>query len=140
MGTYLQEVRRQAGLSLENVASITLIPLRLLRAIEAGDLDALPEPIYIRGFLKQFADALGLPGSEFARTFPTASEIKAAQRPRRVFHLPSLQIRPVHLYFLYIALVVLSVQGISYALKQQIQEVNAPPTSVTPSPLTRELR
>jgi hypothetical protein len=136
MGTYLQEVRRKAGLSLETVASITLIPLRLLRAIEAGDLDALPEPIYIRGFLKQFADALGLPGGEFARSFPTTSEIKAAQKRRRVFSLPSLQLRPLHLYFLYLVLVALSVQGISYALKQQIQEMSAPPTPLLPSPPT----
>lgn len=129
LGIYLQEVRHEAGLSLEAVASLTLIPLRLLRAIEAGDLDALPEPIYIRGFLKQFADALGLPGTELARTFPTVSEIKAAQVRRRVFHLPSLHLRPIHLYFLYLVLVFLSVQGISYAIKQQIQEVDAPPSS-----------
>lgn len=128
MGTYLQGIRQAQGLSLEAVAASTLIPLRLLRAIEVGDLDALPEPIYIRGFLKQFADALALDGSDFARAFPTASEIKEAQVRRRVLHLPSLQVRPFHLYLFYLALVIVSVQLISYVLKQQLREVNAPPT------------
>jgi cytoskeletal protein RodZ len=136
MGTYLQEIRHERGLSLEAVASSTLIPLRLLRAIEVGDLDALPEPIYIRGFLKQFADALALDGSDFARTFPTASEIKAAQVRHRVLYLPSFQVRPLHLYFFYLLLVFLSVQGISYVLKQQMREISAPPTPLPLPSLT----
>jgi len=46
------------------------IQLRLLQAIESGDPDELPEANLYLGFIKQYADALGL-NVELANSFPT---------------------------------------------------------------------
>ena len=61
--------RQEKGLSLEEMVVLTRIPRRLLQAIEEGNLDDLPEPIYIQGLIRQFADALGFNGAEFAQSF-----------------------------------------------------------------------
>jgi len=47
-----------------------MIQPRVIRAIEAGNLKELPEGVYIRGFLRRYADALGLDGHALASEFP----------------------------------------------------------------------
>ncbi len=70
MGAQLWASRQEKGLSLEEMVALTKIPRRLLQAIEEGNLDDLPEPIYTQGLIRQFADAMGFNGAEFASTFP----------------------------------------------------------------------
>lgn len=67
---YLSYQREQKGISLEKIANQTYIPLRLLRALDSLQLEQLPEPVYIRGFIRRYADALGLDGIEIADAFP----------------------------------------------------------------------
>jgi cytoskeleton protein RodZ len=69
IGNYLQQVREVQAVSLEKVAQETYIPLRLLEAIEVGAGSRLPEPVYIKGFIRRYADALGLDGQEIADAF-----------------------------------------------------------------------
>ncbi|MBE9039900.1 helix-turn-helix domain-containing protein [Oscillatoriales cyanobacterium LEGE 11467] len=116
MGTRLREHREQQNLSLEEVADRTMIPVRLLGAIENAKLEQLPEPVYIQGMLRRFADALGLNGAAFAREFPTGIEIQPKQMNWR--DSPAAQLRPIHLYLLYIFLIVFSVRSLSYSIEQ----------------------
>ncbi|MEB3291831.1 MAG: helix-turn-helix domain-containing protein, partial [Synechococcales bacterium] len=62
LGVRLCEGRKLLGMSLDEVASKTHIQQRLLRAIETGNLDDLPEPVYIQSFIRQYANAIGLNG------------------------------------------------------------------------------
>jgi transcriptional regulator with XRE-family HTH domain len=123
IGRELYQVRRQQQISLEAIATDTLISIGLLKAIEKGILEELPEPIYTRGLIKKFADYLGLDGSSLASRLPTDMVVKSAQSSRFRIWLPSIQLRPIHLYFLYIAIVMLSVQGISNHLKRSSLEL-----------------
>jgi cytoskeletal protein RodZ len=59
-GQRLKAAREEKGLSLENIASETRIPLRHLESLEAGDWDRLPAPTYSIGFAKSYASAVGL--------------------------------------------------------------------------------
>ncbi len=70
---YLYHHRQEAGLSLEKIAQQTFIPLRLLEALESGQVDRLPEPVYIKGFIRRYADAVGLNGTEIADAFQVES-------------------------------------------------------------------
>ncbi len=140
LGYHLYLVRSQKCISLEEVARITCIRVSLLRAIEEGNLDALPESVYIQGLIKQFADALDLNGREFARAFPTEDAISIS--PSRWLSLPFIQLRPFHLYFLYIFVVMGAVSSLSHlvqrsevpvaeSLNQELPEQKSPvsPTS-----------
>ncbi|KRH95639.1 MULTISPECIES: RodZ domain-containing protein [Cylindrospermopsis] len=121
LGSQLAALRQEKGLSINEVVLTTRIPGRLLTAIEAGDLSSLPEPVYIQGLIRQFANALSLNGVELASSFPTGSP-KLVFKPRygyrnRVF----LELRPFHLYLLYILVIVCSVTGLSQSLTQNIE-------------------
>jgi len=116
IGAYLRNLRLHQEISLEEVASTTLIPVRTLAAIEAGDLDRLPEPVYVQGFIKRYADAIGVNGTEFANAFPTNVSSRPIKRTWRG-HIEA-QLRPVHLYVLYTLLVIGSIGGLSYLLNR----------------------
>lgn len=70
IGTYLRSLRKEQSISLEQVAANTYIRASLLRAIEDGKEESLPEPVYIQGFIRRYADSLGLDGNALAMTFP----------------------------------------------------------------------
>lgn len=69
IGTRLSEERQKKSISLEEIAAKTYIPQRLLSAIEEANLDRLPEPVFIQGFIRRFADALGLDGIAMSKEF-----------------------------------------------------------------------
>jgi len=54
-GQMLREIRDRRGLSLDDVARITKIPSKFLRAIEADDFKNMPARVYIQGFVKNLA-------------------------------------------------------------------------------------
>ncbi|MBF2026394.1 MAG: DUF4115 domain-containing protein [Oscillatoriales cyanobacterium C42_A2020_001] len=75
---YLRRVREQQSVALDRVAQETFIPLRLLQALESSEIERLPEPVYVKGFIRRYGDALGLDGSELADAF----EINPAPTPQ----------------------------------------------------------
>lgn len=72
IGAYLQQVRQEKSLTLQDIHQKTYIQRYALQAIEVGDLATLPEPFYIRAFIQKYAIALGLSGAEIASQFPVA--------------------------------------------------------------------
>lgn len=64
VGERLRAAREDKGLSLEDVAAQTRIPLRHLESIENADWDKLPAPTYTVGFAKSYASAVGLERAE----------------------------------------------------------------------------
>jgi cytoskeletal protein RodZ len=75
IGDYLRQVRETQSVSLEKVAKDTFIPLRLLNALETGEVERLPEPVYIKGFIRRYADVLELDGAEIADAFETQESV-----------------------------------------------------------------
>jgi cytoskeletal protein RodZ len=65
-GERLRVAREEKGLSLEELASQTRIPLRHLQSLEQGDWSRLPAPTYTIGFAKSYASAVGLDRNEIA--------------------------------------------------------------------------
>lgn len=120
LGARLRQFRTEQSIPLEEVAAQTRIQARLLNAIEEGKLDQLPEPVYIKGFIKRFAEALGLNGAEFANAFPAGSSLQRLRPSWR--HIPVAQLRPFHLYLFYIVLVIGSVNGLSFLVSRSAQE------------------
>jgi cytoskeletal protein RodZ len=125
LGSRLRHFRTEQSLPIEEVAARTRIQARLLNAIEEGRLDQLPEPVYIKGFIKRFADALGLNGAEFASTFPIGAAIQFIKPSWR--HLPAAQLRPIHLYLLYICLVIGAVSSLSLLVNRSAQQAQQLP-------------
>ncbi len=68
-GPLLRAVRESQGIALEEVARRTKVRPHYLRAIEEEHFDALPAPVYVRGFVSQAARILGIDPMRAARTY-----------------------------------------------------------------------
>lgn len=148
IGAHLRQLRQAKAISIEEVAAKTFIPLRLLTALEEGRSEQLPEPIFIQGFIRRYAETLKLDGASFAKTFSTSAlpvkseppshEIsnssspndganstalireKIAQKlPNISVSLPEEISRTLQLYLVYILLMVTASGGLMYILNRQ---------------------
>jgi len=60
LGDILRERRESLNLSIKEVADITKLKKSTILALEEGNYKELPEPVYIRGFLKLYTSVLNL--------------------------------------------------------------------------------
>ncbi|OBA08614.1 hypothetical protein A9D36_05720 [Bacillus subtilis] len=60
LGIRLKEAREEKALSLDDLQAATKIQKRYLTALEEGNYDIIPGKFYVRAFIKQYAEAVGL--------------------------------------------------------------------------------
>ncbi len=77
IGAALERRRLEKGLSLRDVEQATKIRTRYLEGLEREDYSVLPDAVYVQGFLKTYANFLGLDGERLSR------ELKERRAPRR---------------------------------------------------------
>ncbi|MBO86380.1 MAG: hypothetical protein CL927_13565 [Deltaproteobacteria bacterium] len=71
-GPFLRETRESLGISLDELSKSTRISTRYLEAIEADDFERLPSPIFVKGYLKQVVEQLGLDADGVVESFMAA--------------------------------------------------------------------
>jgi flagellar biosynthesis protein FlhG len=54
-GAELRRIREARGVSLRHIASVTKIGMRYLEYLEEDRFELLPAPVYLRGFLQEYA-------------------------------------------------------------------------------------
>jgi cytoskeleton protein RodZ len=64
VGLELRQARERRGISLQQLSHATKISPRVLQAIDAGDEDRLPAPVFTRAFVKTYAVEVGLDPNE----------------------------------------------------------------------------
>ena len=69
LGTILKEARIAKNLSLDDLQEITKIQKRYLIGIEEGNYSLMPGNFYVRAFIKQYAEAVGLDPEELFEEF-----------------------------------------------------------------------
>lgn len=69
LAEYLLSVRTDLGFSREEVVRKTGIALKLLIALESGDFQCLPEPVYVVGFIKKIAALYEIPCQSLVSQF-----------------------------------------------------------------------
>jgi cytoskeleton protein RodZ len=79
LGEVLAETRAVHGLELADVSRNLLIREEYLSAIEKSDFDRLPGPTYAVGFVRSYADFLGLDGKAAVKLFKSEREGMKAQ-------------------------------------------------------------
>jgi len=77
VGLVLERARKDKGLSLEEAERATKIRKRYLAGLESDDYTVLPDAVYARGFLKTYANFLGLDGDGLSQ------ELRTRRKPRR---------------------------------------------------------
>ncbi len=88
LGNKLKEAREAKGLSLDDLQSITKIQKRYLQGIEEGNYSMMPGKFYVRAFIKQYAEAVGINQGELFETFkqeiPSAYDEQVPEQLSRV--------------------------------------------------------
>lgn len=69
LGELLREARLEKGMTLEEVENLTKIRKRYLEAIEEGQFNVLPGSFYVRAFVKNYAETVGLDAEQVLRIY-----------------------------------------------------------------------
>lgn len=72
-GPYLRRMRALKGRTLEELAAHTRIDARYFQALEDEQFNRLPREVFVRGFVRAYARALGLDEAETFRLFDEAA-------------------------------------------------------------------
>jgi hypothetical protein len=87
IGNSLREARERQGLGYPEIELATKIRSKYIRALEEEDFTAIPGDAYIRGFLRSYAEYLGLDGDvyvdEYASRFITSWRDELPPPPQR---------------------------------------------------------
>jgi cytoskeletal protein RodZ len=132
IGSQLRQLRQEQSISTEEVAAKTFIPSRLLTALEEGQPEHLPEPVFIQGFIRRYADALNLDGTAIANRFPAHFLPLKLETSSQEVSQPSPKVIP--LYVVYILLLLTATGGLFYLVNKpqttkpalQIQKQTSP--------------
>jgi cytoskeletal protein RodZ len=73
-GEELRRLRESAGLSVDDIAGETKISKRILNNLEAGEFQFLPQKVFIRNFVAQYATCVGADPYRLAESFEAAWE------------------------------------------------------------------
>lgn len=60
LGLKLKQTREELGISLDEISKETNIKVNFLKLIEKGDFCSLPSFVHARGFIKKYAEVLGM--------------------------------------------------------------------------------
>jgi cytoskeletal protein RodZ len=88
IGNTLREARQRQDLDFPEIELGTKIRAKYLRALEDEQFDVLPSPTYVKGFLRTYAEYLGLDGQLYldeynSRFFVANAPEEDSPRPRR---------------------------------------------------------
>jgi len=133
-GYYLQSIRLEKKISLETVAEETRIAMSNLASIEKEDVESLPDPVYVRGFLRSYAQAIGADGDEAVRLYEARINMKSRLEDVQSYS-PKSTVAPWRNLILSViavaGLIGLSLYGISYFQHRSMQdEASEPPKAV----------
>src|SRR6185436_12879273 len=87
VGGFLRDLRARRGVSLDEIARKTRVAPRYLEALEADAFEDLPAPVFIRGFIRAYCQALGESPHE-ALSYYDARDGRVPQLPARPAPLP----------------------------------------------------
>lgn len=82
IGAVLRETRLKKGITLDKAQEETKIRRRYLEALEEGNSQVFPGEVYLKGFLKNYAHFLGLPGDELVKRYAKARTALEEEKAR----------------------------------------------------------
>ena len=136
LGANLNQIRLAKNISLDTIAANTHISKRLLEAIEAGNFEELPEPFYIKALVSKFARQIGAEEICFeveSRSNSLVSTRSVTPATRRSYW-GNFQLRSLHLYLIYILLVIVSLTSITKLVERPVMVERSPEESPASNP------
>jgi len=131
IGARLRHERELRGFSLEEVARATRIPLASLERVEADRFDDLPGEVFVRGFLKSYARAIGLEPDEILALYGSARRVpQVAPVPVNTTG-SARESRRVGVAIAFVLLLVLCTMALSFVLRPRGRDLPSEVSSST---------
>lgn len=111
-GTKLRRTREEKELSIEQISEDLHIRIKYLKALEADNLTAIPSLPQARGFLRSYANYLGLPPDQVLEENKKKDQPSPAPSPSKELIDESLDPSAVHLIFKEIGVTIRQRRGI----------------------------
>jgi transcriptional regulator with XRE-family HTH domain len=132
IGERLRQAREAKGLSLEDVANQTRIPIRHLQHIDREEWDALPAVTYCIGFVRSYATVVDLDGAELGRELRDRLGGVRSRAPVAEYYQPADPARVPPRSLALIAAIILAVLLIVFAVwRTSLDGEDEPGASVT---------
>jgi hypothetical protein len=96
IGSSLREARERQGLDFNEMEFRTKVRTKYLRALEDERFDQLPAHPYIKGFLRTYADALGMDGQLYVDEYNSRFVSGEEDQPLRTRRVPQQRRRRQH--------------------------------------------
>lgn len=138
VGEYLKKEREKADISIDNASEKLKIKKSYLKNLEEGSYDKLPPPVYIKGFIRSYANLLGLDQKKLVDLYnreiiindkikkETSGDIKKQNRRKDFatlnYFIPEITSKNITIFF---SLAILSLIG--YYLWYQINSFSSTP-------------
>lgn len=101
LGEKLKKIRSEYRISLNEVAKNTKIQMKYLEYLENGEYEKLPADVYVRGFVRSYANFLGTDESVLVKMYERERNIRKnlkkedfQEQPMRTFHFPRFVVTP----------------------------------------------
>jgi cytoskeleton protein RodZ len=75
-GSYLKHERELRGVSLEEISGATKIHIRFLKALEENSFDELPGEVFVKGYIRSYANIIGSDIEETLNIYKETVELK----------------------------------------------------------------
>lgn len=123
VGIWLRRERELRNIDLVEVADRTRIPVQQLERLEEERFAELPGEVFVKGYLRAYARAVGLSGEEvlgrFANTLRSRDVLPA---PIRVSHVPAERGGRFGLAIALVVFAILATLAMSFLLRPRMQE------------------
>jgi hypothetical protein len=137
IGASLREARLRQDLDFPELEERTKIRPKYLRALEDERFDILPAPTYVRGFLRSYAESLGLDGQPFVDEYNSRFAVGEDEAPLRARRAPAPRTRARRTNESRIAVLALLAIAIATALVIAAWKFGGPDTQTVPGLATQ---
>lgn len=136
IGTQLKEAREAKTLSTDDIAMKTCIRPIFIKSLEEGRFEELPEAVFVQGFIRRYADAVGLNGIDLSHAFgQVCFPPEAEDTSKKINKIPTIHIP---LFVPYAALIALASFGLFYTLNPQKKAESTAQSQVSTAVATQQ--
>jgi cytoskeleton protein RodZ len=137
LGQAVAQAREEKVMTLAQLHARTFVPLYHLQALERGEVDRLPQDIYLKGFLRRIENALVLESGILMAYLPDEDALESgilpswvkgkAILPKPSKNIAGLEVNSAHLYLAYTAIMA---GGICWISGQSAPKNNLAPIQI----------
>jgi cytoskeleton protein RodZ len=133
IGNSLREARSRRAVDINQAEVATKIRAKYLRALEDERFEQLPSQTYVKGFLRTYADYLGLDGQLYVDEFNSrfVAGVSSDPRPRRSSVRPERRTRKIETSVVLLAVAVVSIVTLVVISAWQTSGSGVPTTTTT---------